>query len=46
LFILVILFLCNNNFNGGGFNGCGFNGYGFGGGLNPYNNNLGCGTGC
>ncbi|EHI98888.1 hypothetical protein CDLVIII_2226 [Clostridium sp. DL-VIII] len=44
LFILVILFLCNNNFNGGGFgNGCGFNG--FGGGINPFNN-LGCGTGC
>lgn len=43
LFILVILFLCNNNFNVGGFNGCGFNG--FGGGINPFNN-LGCGTGC
>lgn len=39
LFILVILFLCNNNFNG-----CGIGNCGFGGGINPCN--LGCGTGC
>ncbi|WP_459480845.1 hypothetical protein [Clostridium saccharoperbutylacetonicum] len=36
LFVLVILFLCNNSFNG-----CGV-----GSGINPCNNNFGCITGC
>ncbi|WP_425331271.1 hypothetical protein [Clostridium beijerinckii] len=42
MFILVILFLCNNNFNGGCGIGGGFN-PGLGGG---YNNNFGCGASC
>lgn len=48
LFILVILFLCNNNFVGAGLNncfGCG-TGAGFGAGVTPFNNGYGCATTC
>lgn len=42
LFILVLLFLCNNNNGiGGGFNNCGF-----GGGVSPFGNNFGCAANC